>query len=337
MARAVDFKASQNIELFTLPEAETGTAVIAALKKLQIVSFSIPEASVPVEYSAQRAGSFTQLSSQAHHSEGTKMWTFDTTLRGTVDSILLATDALFEDATSEAALSSSYAFPQASYKHGATAAVTRTFFFRNGGSADAYDHLIVRGCVGTGFTLTEDMGSEGGELVVTINWATAYMPTYTDTDISGDLVFDSGIPKNIRALAHATTVLGTKELVVHSWELSCSRTIERIGFADTTQGTFNPLGYAMTGGFEVTGSITAVRNTDTAALLAKFHDSLPVVLNIQETDADFIIAAPICYINEPTIDSGGPMLMQTIPFTIVGSDTVSVAGVEMLGITAVES
>ena len=80
-----------------------------------------------------------------------------------------------------------------------------------------------------------------------------------------------------------------------------------------------------------------VRNTDTAALAAKFYDSSSVVLNILESDADFIIAAPICYINEPTIDSGGPMLMQTIPFTIVGSDTVSEAGTEMLGITAVES
>ena len=334
MAQATNFFPSQNVEVWYQKESQVGNQPDdSGLKKLQVTSFSIPEASVPVEYSAQKSGQFTMTSSQGHHSEGTKLWTFETVLRGTPDSVLLATEAVFEDASSEAVLNNDYTFPSATYVNDASSASTFEFRFINGGSDATLHNLVLQGCVGTGFTLAEDIGSEGGELVCTINWATAYYPTYSSDDVASP-AYDTGTPKNIRSLQSSSTGINggsLEELVISSWELSVSRTIERIHYADNTSGTFEPLGYAMVGGFEVTGSITAIRNDDIHDLIAKFRDSNTVDINIQES-SNFAIALDRCFINEPSIDNGGAVLTETIPFTVVGADDIS-STTKMVGIT----
>lgn len=334
MAQAQNYFPSQNISVWYQKESTPGTQPDdAGLKKLQTTSFSIPEASVPVEYSAQRAGTFTQTASQGHHAQGTKMWTFDTTLRGTPTSVLLATEAVFEDASSEAALNNDYAFPTATYVNGASSASTFEIRFIDAGS-DATNHNVVcQGCVATGFTLSEDIGSEGGELVCTINWATGFQPDYSADDIASP-AYDTGTPKNIRSLDDSATGINggaLEKLVIQSWELSVTRNIERIHYADTTDGSFAPFGYAMVGGFEVTGSMTVIRNDDVHDLLAKFYDSNTVDINITE-DSNFIIALDKCFLNEPSIDNGGAVLMETIPFTVVADDDLS-STTKMLGIT----
>ena len=336
MAQATNYFPSQNVSVWYQKESNVGDQPDdAGLKKLQVTSFTIPEASVPVEYSAQRAGQFTTTASQGHHSEGTKMWTFETTLRGTPASVLLATEAVFEDGSSEAALNNDYAFPTATYQNGEGSASTFEIRFEDGGADATLNNVVCQGCVGTGFTLTEDIGSEGGEMVCTIQWATAFMPTYGGDAISS-AAYDTGTPRNIRNLDPDNTYINggaNEELVVQSWQLSVSRTIERVHYKDNTSGTFEPFGYAMTGGFEVTGSMTVVRNDDVHDLLAKFYDSNTVDINIQnDTAGELTIALDKCFINEPTIDNGGAVLMETIPFTVVGADDIS-SSTKMLGIT----
>ena len=336
MAQATNYFPSQNVEVWYQKETNVGTQPDdAGLTKLQTTSFSIPEASVPVEYSAQRAGHFTMTASQGHHSQGTKMWTFDTTLRGTPKSVLLATEAVFESASSEATLNNDYTFPSATYVTAAGSAATFEFRWINGGSDATLHNMVMQGCVGTGFTLTEDIGSEGGELVCTISWASAFPPVYSADDISSP-AYDEGTPKNIRSLASGTTGINggaLEELVIQSWELSVSRTIERISYKDQTDGSYAPFGYAMTGGFEVTGSITCLRNDDVYDLIDgnEFVNSTTVDINITE-DSSFIIALDKCLLNEPSIDNGGAALTETIPFTVVGADNIG-STVKMLGIT----
>ena len=338
MGQATNYFPSQDVSVWIQDEAIVGTEPDdAALTRLQATSFTIPEASLPVEYSSGRSGQYTTTATQAHHAEGTKLWTFDTTLRGTPTSVLLATEAVFEDASSEATLNNDYAFPTATYVNGASSASTFEIRFIDAGS-DATNHNVVcQGCVATGFTLSEDIGSEGGELVVTINWATAFMPdnaTSQADDAISSPAYDTGTPKNIRALASGTSGINggaLEELVIQSWELSVSRSIERIHYKDITDGGFAPFGYAMTGGFEVTGSITAIRNDDVHDLLAKFYDSNTVDVNLTE-DSDFIIALDKCILNEPSIDNGGAVLMETIPFTVVATDAS--ASTAMVSITA---
>ena len=337
MAQATNYFPSQNVSVWYQKESNVGDQPDdAGLKKLQVTSFTIPESSVPVEFSTQRAGQFTTTATQGHHSEGTKMWTFETTLRGTPDSVLLATEAVFEDASSEAVLNNDYVFPTATYVNAAGSASTFEIRFEDAGADATHNNVVCQGCVGTGFTLSEDIGSEGGELVCTIQWATAFMPnsgTDADDAISSP-AYDTGTPKNIRSLATGSSGINggaLEELVIQSWELSVSRTIERIHYKDSTSGTFEPFGYAMTGGFEVTGSMTVIRNDDVNDLLAKFYDSNTVDVNIQES-SNFAIALDKCLINEPTIDNGGAVLMETIPFTVVGADDIS-STTKMVGIT----
>ena len=335
MAQATNFSPTQNVSVWYQKESTVGTEPDdAALKRLQTTSFTIPEASVPLEFSAPRSGQFVTTATQGHHSQGTKVWTFDTTLRGTPTSVLLATEAVFESASSEATLNNNYSFPHATYKHGAGSASTFDIRFENAGADSSAVNIECGACVGTGFTLSEDIGSEGGELVCTINWATAMMPVHSATALGGTDEFDTGTPKNIRSLAAGSTGINggaLEELVIQSWEVSCSRTIERIHFGDQTDGVYNPLGYAMTGGFEVTGSIACIRNDDVHDLLAKFYDSNTVDINIAES-SNFAIAMDKCLLNETSVDNGGSVLTQTIPFTVVGADDVS-SSTKMLGIT----
>ena len=334
MAQATNYYPSQNVSVWYQAEAVVGTQVDdTGLIKLQTTSFTIPEASVPVEYSSPRSGQFVTTASQGHHSEGTKLWTFDTTMRGTPQSVLLATQAVFEQASSEAILYNNYAFPTANYRHGQSSAKTFDIRFEDAGSDDTNHNVVCAGCVGTGFTLSQDIGSESGELVCTINWATAYMPNSVEAgdDAIGSPAYDTGTPKNIRNLNSATTVIGSEEVVLSSWELAVTRTIERIHFRDTTSGKFDPLGYAMVGPYDITGSMTAVRYDSISNTKVAFRNGATVDINIAESSG-FAIALDKCYLNEPSIDNGGAVLMQTIPFTVVGADDISSA-TKMLGIT----
>tara|TARA_R100000808_G_C2140855_1_gene148679 strand:- start:1068 stop:2093 length:1026 start_codon:yes stop_codon:yes gene_type:complete len=338
MAQAQNFRPSQDVSVHYQVEATPGTRPDnAGLKKLQATSFTIPEASVPVEYSSARSGQYVTTASQGHHSEGTKLWTFDTTLRGTPDSVLLATLGVFEDGSSEAELNNTYSYPVASYRvNSPSNCNTYDIRFHNAGAKDDVETVSAVGCVATGFTLSSDIGSEGGELVCTINWATGFKPTMIGDDLTSG-AYDTGTPKNIRNLHPANTYINdgsNEEIVIQSFELSVQRTIERIHYADNTSGTFAPFGYAMTGGLEVTGTITAIRNEDIYDLhdAGRFRDSNTVAIKIGESTAgDFTIDIPKAYLNEPSIDNGGAVLMETIPFTAVGADDISSAS-KMLGI-----
>mgnify|MGYP003115720163 CR=1 FL=1 len=147
MSQATNYFPSQNVSVWYQKESAVGTQPDdAGLKKLQTTSFSIPEASVPVEYSAQRAGTFTQTASQGHHGQGTKMWTFDTVLRGTPDSVLLATEAVFESGSSEATLNNNYEFPTATYVNGASSASTFEFRWIDAGSDATNHNVVMQGC-----------------------------------------------------------------------------------------------------------------------------------------------------------------------------------------------
>ena len=169
-------------------------------------------------------------------------------------------------------------------------------------------------------------------MVCTINWATGFMPGIGDGDDAiSSAAYDTTNPFNIRNLTAASSEIDSgNDMVIQSWDLSVQRTIERVHYKDITSGTFAPFGYAMTGGFEVTGSMTVIRNDDVYDLMANFRNSTTVDIGL--TDGTFVLALDKCLLNEPTIDNGGAVLMETIPFTVVGADDISSA-TKMLGIT----
>jgi len=332
MAQATNYFPSQDVSVWIQDEAIVGTEPDdAALTRLQATSFTIPEASVPLEFSSARSGQYTTTATQGHHSQGTKLWTFDTTLRGTPFSVLKACQAVFEQGSSTAELDNDYTFDVAGYKVATgSGAKTHDIRFINGGSDTTNHNIEVSGCIGTGFTLSQDIGSEGGELVCTINWATGFMPVHSSTDISSP-AYDEGTPKNIRNLALTTAELGSEDLVVQSWELSVQRTIERVHYSDITDGQFHPFGYVMTSPFEITGSLTVIRNDDVHDLLANFHNSTTMDMKLAEA-SNFSIDMDKVLLGESTVDNGGAVLMQTIPFTAVADEDIGGSNEQVLGI-----
>ena len=64
--------------------------------------------------------------------------------------------------------------------------------------------------------------------------------------------------------------------------------------------------------------------------MANFRNSTTVDIGL--TDGTFVLALDKCLLNEPSIDTGGAVLMETIPFTVVGADDIS-SSTKMLGIT----
>ena len=334
MAQATNYNPSQNVSVWIQDETTVGTQVDdEALTRLQATSFTIPEASVPLEFSSARSGQFTTTATQGHHSEGTKMWTFDTTLRGTPFSVLKACQAVFEQGSSVAELDNDYIFPTTGYTVATgSGAKTHDIRFVNGGTKAAAETIACAGCVGTGFTLSQDIGSEGGELVCTINWATGFMPVHSADDIASP-AYDEGTPKNIRNLGLTTAELGSgNDLVVQSWELSVQRTIERVHYSDITSGNFHPFGYAMTSPFEITGSITAIRNETIHDILANFRNSTALDMKLAEA-SNFSIDMDKVLLGESTVDNGGAVLTQTIPFTAVADEDIGGSAEQVLGIT----
>ena len=323
MSQATNYVPTQNIKVYIHPESTVGTHVGAAMDLLQCTAYTIPEASWAAEYSAPRVGQFTTQASQAHHNQGTKVWTFDTTLKGTPKSILYATAAVFEDDSSAATLAANYTFPTATYKDGAGSADTFCFTFEGAGDDSTVDDMTLKGCVGTGFTIAEDIGSEGGELTVTINWVTAYAPVYSNESVSGGTP-DTGVPRNIRNLHETNTKINDgstdHNLVIKSWELSVSRTIERIHYQNNTDADYKPFGYAMVGGFEVTGSMNVIKNDDTYDILAKHYGGTSAVTIQNDTAGDLTLSLPLVVLNESSIDSGGSVLMGALAFTVVGAN-----------------
>lgn len=334
MAQETDFILSNSVKCFIKTETTTGDAITSSMKQLQTTSINIPEISVPLEYSANRSGAQVALVGQGHHVLGTNMYTFDTTLKGTTAAIKDACGAVFTDTAggdASNALNNTYAFPSAKYKNANTSSPnTYTVFFQNAGSdTDGAAHIQFAGCIATGMSLSQSIGSESGELSVTINWATGYLPQAVSTSLSSTTA-DTTIPKNIRTLDEAACNVDAQEVVIQGYDLNISRTIERIGYTnnetDGSADAFEPFGYAMTGAFEVSGSISCVRNSSIHEILNHFRDGSTVAINIiDDTANDFTIAIPTAYLGDPSMDVGGAVMMQTLPFTAVGAADITSA------------
>ena len=132
MAQETDYILSNSVKAFCRAEDTVGTAKTADMTQLQTTSISIPEITVPLEYSANRSGAQVALVGQGNHTTGTNMWTFDTTLKGTTAAIKLAGGAVMTDTPGGSAdmdLMNTYAFPLANYKTGATGATENTYTF----------------------------------------------------------------------------------------------------------------------------------------------------------------------------------------------------------------
>ena len=238
-------------------------------------------------------------------------------MRGTPTAVLKSCLALFGDGASACELTS--ASNTGSMKDGVSNASQVTLLFANAGSdsseSPANDDVVMAGCLATQMVIREDVGTNGGEMVVETTFISAYQPVETVLTPSSTPTLDEAAPKNIFNLNSST--LDSEPLVLNNFEITISRPLARVHHQNTTD--YKPFGYVQTGPYEVTGSITAKRDDSIHDLIAHIKgDSAGIALSIAESSG-LTISLP-----DVMIDNSKPevsdFLLQTIPFRAFGAD-----------------
>jgi len=291
-----------------------GTAHVAGdtWDELQVVDYNIEHASAPIDVAPSRSGIYGQVESQGHHRPDTQIYEVTLTMRGTPTAVLKSCLSLFGDGTSAAALTS--ASSTGSMKDDVSNASQVTLLFENAGSDSTDIDVVMAGCIATQMVIREDVGTNGGEMVVETTFITAYQPSEESLAPSSTTV-DEAAPKNIFDIT--TSTLDGSALILNNFEITISRPLARVHHQNTTD--YKPFGYVQTGPYEVTGSITAKRDDSIHALIDHIKgDSGGVTLTLGESSG-FTLSLP-----DVMIDNSKPevsdFLLQTIPFRAFGAN-----------------
>jgi len=327
-----NFQASQGISLlFGSGSKALGTAHVEGdqFDALPVISFTVPHDSAALEVASPRSGTLAQLEGQAKHRRDANIWTFDVSFKGTPTAVTYACLWAFGDGSSECLLAATSGIGNgtnnsASMTHNTAYTNAATVVFSNAGSDATANDVVARGCIAQSMTLKEDVGSESGQLVCDVTFWTAYPPVEEANTVSADAT-DTAAPKSIFSLSAST--LNAEPLLLNSWELTMSRSLERVGSQDYS--SYLPFGYVQTGPWEVNGSLNAKRDDSILDLIAQLQgDSTGINLSIDESSG-FNIDLPDTMIEGPsTSDNGGAFQMQTIPFrAFAASTTATIVGV----------
>jgi|TARA_R100000084_G_scaffold52576_1_gene21980 hypothetical protein len=295
-----------------------GTAHVAddTWNALQVVDFNIEHASAPVEVAPSRSGVYAQMEKQGHHRPDTQIYEVTLTMRGTPTSVLKSCLSLFSEGSSAAALSG--ASNTGVMKDGVSNADQVTLLFENAGSDETNVDVVMAGCMATQMVLREDVGTNGGELVVETTFISGYQPVETALTPSSTPTLDEAAPKNIFDLS--TSTLNSQVLVLNNFEITIARPLARVHHQNITD--YKPFGYVQTGPYEVTGTLTAKRDNDTHDLVSQIKgDSTGIALSLGES-SNFTISCP-----DVMIDNSKPevsdFLLQTIPFRAFAENEAS--------------
>ena len=303
---------------------------------LQVVDFNIEQASAPLDVAPNKSALMGQLASQGHHRPDTQMYEVTLTMRGTTTAILKSCLSLFGDGASEATLTlAAGAEPNTNntqsgsevqtMTNGAANTSAVTLLFENAGSDAVAIDVSMAGCFATSMTMREDVGTNGGEMVLETTFVTGYRPLESAFAAPSSKTLDTGTPKNI--FLNTVATLGGNALILNSWEITIARPLARVGYINTTD--YAPYGYVQTGPYEVTGNIVCKRDDEVYDFLAATKgDSTGIVLALAES-SNFIIDSQKVMIDNSKPEVGDYML-QNIPFRAFAASEAA----EIIGITA---
>ena len=319
MAIAPDYLATNDIEIYWKDEATLGVdeAIATGWTHIRPTSFTIPEIHGDIEESAVQAGKLTKNAVSAIHRNDTAVKTFDLTLKGDATAIDWVMKYCVESTAEPKVLAHDYAFPD--MKDGANAGNSFKILFHNSAyhPSGYFEHIELVGCIITGCTIGQSIDAENGECVITANCMSGYKPEYIQQTITSPTAISTTAPYNIKDNDTFNINDGSAEdLMIYSWELTASRPVERIGCKDYTD--FKPFGYAMSGAWEVSGSLVVKRDSEVQSLVAQFNGTATCDINIGKASSGLLIDIPTAYLNGE-IDSGGSFLKQNISFKAYSS------------------
>ena len=321
MALSTAFQTKQNTNVVIGTEVTMGTATVAAgtTVAIPVTDYSFDEIhkhSLSVAPPRTGSGAFTQSDDMVKWQRHDRMFDISITFHGTAQAIDRVCLALFEDGASPNVLQGD--MPDTTdFRDGQSNAIPVTLWFENSSHAGNASDMYFTSCICTGLTLTGDISSNGGVVMATATFQTAYAPT------EGALTFTGGTHTLLTAQTtmfnmHDLTVetLNEQDLLLYSFELAIARPVNRIGFDNGSN--FKPQGYAL-GGYEVTGSLTCKRDAESTDAI---DTATPVALALSAGDV-FQIDAPKCIIDSAGISLDDDGWKQSIPFRCVYSGATS--------------
>lgn len=318
-----NFQPSKEVNLVIGTESTMGTNTAAGgtWNEYPVTDFSLEHPSVPLEVAATKSGKLVRGDWQAVHRPDTASYSVDVTFKGTTSTIVMLMSALFETSSSPYKLQGNYNPPN--WKDGGSFATPKTLLFENAGADATNVDIVLESCVCTSMTLSQDVGTESGQLVAATTWWSGYQPQEIALATDSKTV-DVGQPKSIFDLS--TSTLNSEALQVMSWSITAARTVERISYKDTS--TFVPYGYAMSGDWEVTGELVVKRDDSITDLASQMKGGAAVSLALAEsTSSNFSITCGTVKIDNSKPEVGESFLTHTIPFqAFYDSSTAADAG-----------
>ena len=330
MAKSTTFQTKTNSKVTIGTEVTMGTATLAAGVTLEmpVTDYSFAEIAshtlsvAPFRMGGGSAQSDDMVRAQRHD----RMYEISMTFMASDKAINRICLALFGD--NDGANSLIGSMPAATtYAHGVASIVPVTIHFEDSdptstATSGVDTHFI--SCMCTSFSLTGDIGSDGGMVMGTATFVTGYAPVSSALTFSGGThVLNAAHTSffNMHDLSKTEINSGSAEdLVLYSFNLNIERSVSRVGF-DTASNGFKPLGYAV-GGYEVTGSLTVKRDAESKAAIT-FADTAEPVCAIDLDTTVFQIQAPKAILDTASINFDDDGWKTVIPFrcTYDGANT----------------
>ena len=255
MAKSATFQTKNNTSVVIGTEVTMGTATLAAGTTLEVpvtdFSFSeIKKHSLSVAPSRVGKGGMTQSDDMVKWQKHDVMWEISMTFHATAQAINRVCLALFGDGTTPNALLGS--MPSVlDYRHGEANTTPVTLWFENAGHDGQGVDQYFTSCLCTGLTLAGDIASNGGVVMATATFQTAYAPSEAALTLSGT---ETALAAQITLFnMHdlQTTTLDGEDILLYSFDVNITRPVNRIGF--DPDNSYRPNGYSI-GGYEVTGN-----------------------------------------------------------------------------------
>jgi len=308
MAKSGTFQTKQNTTVRIVTEAQMGTTPTdSAYLTMPITDFSFSEIkkhSLSVAPPRAGAGAFTQSDDMVKWQRHDRMFDVSVTFHATAQSIDRICLALFGDGSTPNALLGSMPSVTA-YSHGTSNAVPVTMLFENSAHDGDTVDMYFTSCLCTGLTLSGDIGSNGGVVMGTATFQTAYKPTEAALSLSGSETTLSAQATMFNMHDLQTTTLDGEDLLLYSFDLNIARPVNRIGF--DSGNDFRPMGYSV-GGYEVTGSLTCKRDGEVDDAI---DNEAGMALDIDTTV--FQISGSKVFVDEAGISFDDDGWKQTIP------------------------
>lgn len=313
-----NFQPLSDVKVFIGDEVTVGTPTLTLgdWREYQVLDYSFNFPSAALEAAPTRAGRVTQADNQVKRRPENELYTASITMRGTATSVLLTCGTFFQDAVSPATLAGDYAPPHSKWQDAATTGITtRTLLFQNAGSDATNNDIVMTSCIPTRMKIMEDVASNNGMLILEVDYASGYKPSETALTATSPTV-DTAAPKYIQNLT--TMTLDSQPLVLWSWDLELTRTIQRVSYKDATD--YKPYGMVQVGDLEVKANLSCKNDDSINDLAASFYNSTAVALSIAEA-SNFTISLPKCLVDKTSIEKGDGIQMANIPITAVHDAT----------------